>query len=182
MASYGFLLDAKRCIECRACEAACKQWHSVETGVNVRYRRVRVSESGSFPHVRMQAVSMACNHCEDPICIKACPVKVISRRPDGLVLIDIDRCLGCRQCEKFCPYDAPQFNVRTKRMEKCTFCADRIDQDLEPACTAVCPTGALQFGKWEEISQLGEARIDGFSNPALTRPRIRFITAEWGVR
>ncbi len=180
MATYGFLLDPKRCIECRACEAACKQWNGVETGVNVRYRKVRVSEAGKFPAVQTQALSIACNHCENAFCMKVCPVKAISRRDDGVVLIDQSKCVGCRECEQFCPYDAPQFNSHTKKMEKCTFCADRIDQDLAPACVAMCPTGALQWGKWEDISQTGAARVTGFNNPALTRPRIRFVTSPWG--
>ncbi|MEK7752434.1 MAG: 4Fe-4S dicluster domain-containing protein, partial [Acidobacteriota bacterium] len=103
----------------------------METGINVRYRRVRVSESGQFPNVRIQAVSMACNHCENAWCQKVCPVQAIWKRDDGIVLIDQDRCVGCRECEKFCPYDVPQFNAQRKKMEKCTMCADRIDLKLK---------------------------------------------------
>ncbi len=65
MAKYGWLFDVKRCIECRACESACKQWNGVETGINVRYRRVTVSETGKYPDIKTQAVSHACNHCEE---------------------------------------------------------------------------------------------------------------------
>lgn len=182
MDTYGWLLDPSRCIECRACEAACKNWNGVETGVKIFYRRVRVEETGQFPNVRTRALSLACHHCDNPYCLKACPVQAIWRREDGIVLIDQEKCVGCRMCEKFCPYGAPQFNVQRKKMEKCTMCADRIDQKLEPACSTLCPTGALKFGKWDELRVKGSDRLSGFANPAQTRPRIRFTQSAWAGR
>lgn len=176
METYGWLLDPKRCVECRACESACKQWNHVETGVGVRYRQVRVYEMGVFPTVRAQALSGSCHHCENAYCIKVCPVKAISRRPeDGTVQIDQSKCVGCQQCYAFCPYGAPQFNQRTHKMEKCTMCVDRIAADLEPACATLCPTGALQWGKWSEISNSGSATAENVANPNQTRPHIRFV-------
>lgn len=175
MPSYGWLFDQKRCIECRACESACKQWNSVETGVGVRYRRVQIRETGVFPEVREAALSMACNHCEIAWCMMVCPVKAIWRRAeDGTVQIDRAKCVGCRQCAAFCPYQAPQWNGRTMKMEKCTMCFDRIESGLEPACSTICPTGALQFGEWSEVQKMGSDRIENFANPAQTKPKIRF--------
>lgn len=178
--AYGWLLDYKRCIECRACESACKQWNSVETGIDVRFRLVRKSESGAFPNVRTLALSLACNHCEDPYCVKYCPTRAMYQRPDGVVLVDQDKCIGCKLCWEFCPYQAPQFNTKTKKVQKCTMCIDRIEQGLKPACATLCPTGALQWGKWEEISGNGEheAEAPGFVARA-TRPRIRFVNHAW---
>lgn len=182
METYGWLLDPKKCIECRACESACKQWNNVETGVGVRYRRVLVREMGVFPQVRMQALSMACNHCDEAWCMQVCPTKAIFRRPqDGLVLIDPEKCVGCGLCASFCPYRAPQFNTRTRKMEKCTGCYDRIETGLQPACAAICPTGALKWGKWSEISAAGTATTENFANPNQTKPHIRFINDPYPV-
>lgn len=177
MASYGWLLDIKKCIECRACESACKQWNQVEIGVGVRYREVRVTESGAFPQVQIQALTSACNHCENAWCLKVCPAKAIYRRPaDGTVQIDQEKCLGCTQCAMFCPYRATKINERTRKPEKCTGCYDRIEQGMQPACATLCPTGALQWGKWEDIAGKGSASIPGFANPNQTYPHVRFIT------
>lgn len=181
MESYGWLLDAKRCIECRACESACKQWNKVEIGVGVRRRQVRIYEMGTFPVVRQQALSGGCNHCENAWCMKVCPVKAISRREDGIILIDQDKCVGCQQCAAFCPYGAPQFNLRTRKMDKCTMCADRVDAGLQPACATLCPTGALQWGKWSEISAQGSMTTDNFINPKQTLPKIRFVNDAYPV-
>jgi len=177
MPKYGWVVDSKKCIECRACEAACKQWNGVETGLGMRYRLVRTYETGSFPNVSMTALSLACNHCGNPLCLKACPTKAMYRHEStGAVLINAELCVGCRFCEEFCPYGAPQFNAQTHKMEKCTMCFDRLEQGLEPACVALCPTGAIRLEKWEDIEALGADRVANFPNPITTQPSIRFIT------
>jgi anaerobic dimethyl sulfoxide reductase subunit B (iron-sulfur subunit) len=179
MAKYGWLVDLKRCIECRACESACKQWNQVATGVGIRYRIVRTSEAGVYPKVATQAASLACNHCDEAWCIKVCTVKAISRRADGVVLIDSNKCFGCRECEKFCPYQQIFFNATSNKVEKCTMCADRIDQGLAPACATLCPTDALQWGEWSQIQDKGVGAIPGFTDPQYTKPNIRFIVGDW---
>jgi Fe-S-cluster-containing dehydrogenase component len=176
MAAYGWLIDEKRCIECRACESACKMWNQVETGVGVRRRQVRVYTTGVFPQVRQQALTGACYHCENAWCMKVCPVKAIWRRDeDGVVLIDQEKCVGCQQCAMFCPYGAPQFNLRTRKMDKCTMCFDRLEQGLDPACVTLCPTGALRYGPWEEVQKQGAETTANFAPPRQTRPKVRFI-------
>ena len=181
MTSYGWLLDPKRCIECRACEVACKQWNHLDVGVDVRFRRVHPSESGTFPQVRTQALSLACNHCEKANCMGACPAKAIWRRQeDGVTVVDREKCLGCGECLRFCPYQVPRVNPNTRKMEKCYMCFDRVEQKLEPACVAACPTEALRWGPWDEVSKLGVPGWEGFTNPEYTRPHIRFIDSKWG--
>jgi anaerobic dimethyl sulfoxide reductase subunit B (iron-sulfur subunit) len=146
-------------------------------------RRVKVYESGTWPKVQTQALSSACNHCENAWCMKACPVKAIWRRDEtGSVLINYEACVGCQQCSMFCPYDAPQFNTRTRRMEKCTGCFDRIDEGLQPACATLCPTEALRWGKWDEIKGQGVAQVPNFSNPKNTVPHMRFVVDGFGKK
>lgn len=178
MPQYGWLLDEKRCIECRACEAACKQWNKLDTGI--QFRKVRTFEMGKYPNVKTQALSWACNHCDRPLCLAACPTKAITRRAqDGAVLIDQEKCIGCGICQKFCPYDAPVLNPKTNKMTKCTMCADRLDMGLQPACATLCPTGALQFLPLETIQELGAVETPNFPYPYTTTPRIRFVDPNW---
>lgn len=178
MPQYGWLLDYKRCIECRACEAACKQWNNLEPGI--QFRKVRTYATGSFPNVRSLALSLACNHCDRPLCLLACPVKAIYRRQqNGAVIIDQEKCVGCRFCQKFCPYGAPVFNERTGKMMKCTMCYDRLEMGLQPACATLCPTGALQFHEWDRIRDYGSSEAEHFPTPRTTQPRIRFGDRQW---
>jgi Fe-S-cluster-containing dehydrogenase component len=178
MTNYGWLFDSKRCIECRACEAACKQWNGVPTGVGVRYRSVRTFEQGVFPQIRTQALSMSCNHCQNAPCVKVCPLKAIWRRGDGIIRIKEDLCAGCGFCSQFCPYDGLTLNPVSRKMQKCGMCAERIDSGLQPACVSVCPTKALKWGPWDEISGLGADRVENFTMP-WTSPAIRFVTEPW---
>jgi len=178
MARYAWLLDYKRCIECRACEAACKQWNGLDTGV--KFRQVRTYETGKFPSVRTQALSIACNHCDNPLCLVVCPVKAISRREkDGAIIIDQQKCVGCKYCQGFCPYGAPVFDAKSGKMTKCTMCFDRLDAGLEPACATVCPTGALRFVPWDDAEAAGVSEAENFPTPRTTQPRIRFVSPSW---
>lgn len=152
----------------------------METGIGLRYRLVRVTESGKFPAVSTQALSLACNHCDNAWCRKVCPTGAIWRRDDGIVLIDRELCIGCQQCEKFCPYQVPKLNNLTRKMEKCTMCADRVDEGLQPACATLCPTEALKWGKWDDIRDKGVAQVANFTDPKLTVPAIRFVNTAWG--
>ncbi|MFN2240219.1 MAG: 4Fe-4S dicluster domain-containing protein [Thermoanaerobaculia bacterium] len=179
MSMYGFLVDLRLCISCKACEAACKTLNEVPTGRDVRYRRVIDQVIGVWPRVTAYSVSMACNHCEDAPCVKACTSGALSiRAKDGIVLLDRDKCVGCRYCESVCPYGAPQYDAAEKKMSKCLFCVARIDAGLEPACVDTCPTGALQFGKLDDIDRLGVKQIPNFAYPAYSNPSIRFVPKE----
>ncbi|MDO5683912.1 MAG: 4Fe-4S dicluster domain-containing protein, partial [Propionibacteriaceae bacterium] len=135
-------MDVNRCTGCRSCEIACKQENQL--GASLRWRRVREMTNEYAGSATMYFLSMACNHCEDPVCVKVCPTQALGQRDDGIVLIDDGKCIGCRYCQWACPYDALEFNSETGRMTKCTMCVQRVDAGQEPACVEGCPTDALQ--------------------------------------
>ena len=92
-------------------------------------------------------LSIACNHCEDPACVKVCPTKAhFKRKEDGLVVIDREKCIGCGACAAACPYGAPQLDVKAKKMLKCDGCLDRLEKGLQPICVESCTQRAIEFG------------------------------------
>lgn len=141
---YGFVINHDACIGCHACTTACKAENDVPVG-NFR-TSVKYVEVGKFPFVRRHFLVQRCNHCTDAPCVKICPVNALSKRPDGIVDIDRDACIGCRACMQACPYDALYLNDDLGAVEKCHFCAHRIDKGLSPACVNVCPVGAIVPG------------------------------------
>ena len=149
---YGFSFAKDRCVQCYGCEIACKSWREGELGV--RWRRVSNIWYGRYPKVKNLSVSVSCMHCADPACVKACPVQAIKKRAeDGIVVVDRDKCIGCKACLKECPFGAPQFGVNGK-MQKCDMCLDRIEDNQIPICAATCPTQALRWGTLAEIPEL----------------------------
>ncbi len=151
---YGFYFDHKRCVKCHACEIACKSWNEVEVGP--RWREVVKIESGQFPNVSAMNVSMACMHCGDAPCMKACPVGAISKgASDGIVQVDQNTCIGCGFCTWACPFNAPQLSSMAGKMEKCNFCQTPGKErplDMPRACEEICPTGAIQSGSMAELA------------------------------
>jgi Fe-S-cluster-containing dehydrogenase component len=110
--------------------------------------------------------------------MRVCPVNAYSKRKkDGIVEHDKDKCIGCRYCTWACPYRAPQYELKTKKVHKCEFCKHRIDKGLMPACVQNCLTGALSFGTMDEIIKKNivvEKMVVGFPDPSITTPSIRF--------
>lgn len=190
MAQRGWLIDLGRCIGCHSCTVACKAENNTAPllppllfkGGNLQrprhlsYRWVIVQEGGTYPNFWRTFVTSACNHCKEPACMKSCPVDAISKRaPDGIVLIDQEKCIGCRYCVWACPYGAPQWNDATQKVEKCTMCVSRIDKGLQPACATTCVGKALTYVADFDSAKSGENAPDGFANPATTIPSVRFV-------
>lgn len=149
----GFFVDIERCIKCHACEIACRVWN----GINVpSYRTVMEMENGTYPLVERTNISIACMHCEEPYCIAACPAKAISKREDGVVLVDKEKCLGCRLCSWVCPFGAPKYGPDLK-MQKCTFCNDRPEW-MPRTCEEVCPTNAIVCGTIDQLEKIAKER------------------------
>jgi Fe-S-cluster-containing dehydrogenase component len=141
---YGFVIDHRRCIGCHACTVACKAENDVPVGSFRTW--VKYVEKGRFPEVRRHFAVLRCNHCTNAPCVTICPVNALEKRKDGIVDIDRDVCIGCRACMQACPYDAIFLNEDDGCVEKCHYCAHRVERGLEPACVIVCPEQAIVSG------------------------------------
>lgn len=175
----GMLVDIARCIGCRACQVACKRWNNNEgenTSLSQEWTNppnlsaktwtlIKFVETGSDQDFKWHFISKRCFHCLEPACVAACPVGALLKTVEGPVLYDQDKCIGCRYCMIACPFHIPKFQWNEPRplIRKCTFCADRIIEGLEPACIQACPTNALEFGEREELIAMAKSRIS--SNP-----------------
>jgi len=175
MAQIGWAIDLKRCTGCQTCTVACKSENNTPMGTN--YRDVVYVDSGSYPVLHRLFVTMSCNHCEDPACLASCPVDAISKESTyGIVLIDQDKCIGCKYCVFACPYGAPRYNAETKKVEKCTFCIHRIEQGLFPACETSCVGRAIRhLVDFNTAADSGKDAPAGFADNGLTHPSTRFL-------
>lgn len=185
---YVMLVDTKRCIGCHTCAMACKLENNLPDGIWWN-RTLTVggknmdTPTGAYPNLMMGYITLACQQCENPACVKVCPVGATWKDEEtGIVMQDPDKCLGCRYCMVACPYtgvrqfnfEEPQFATglpvgsadamqhQENTVEKCTFCAHRVAKGEEPACVEVCPARARHFGDLNdpdsEVSQLLRTR------------------------
>jgi len=173
---HGFYFNADNCIACHACESACAEKN--DTPAHLAFRSVGYLEGGSYPSVQRLNISMACNHCDDPVCLKGCPTRAYTKFAEyGAVLQDPDICFGCGYCTWVCPYNAPQLDPVAGHVSKCNMCVDRLEVGLKPACASACLGGALDFGIIEttpENRHQLDTQIPGFPDPSITHPNIRF--------
>jgi anaerobic dimethyl sulfoxide reductase subunit B len=183
MTHYAFYFDSSACTGCKACQAACKDKHQLAPGV--LWRRVYEISGGGWERcgeawistVFAYNISLACNHCERPICLEVCPAAAYTQRPDGIVLLDSERCIGCRYCVWACPYGAPQYDEISGCTSKCSLCADEIDAGRSPACVAACPLRALEFGDRNTLEEKygHHPTVYPFPAPDLTDPSLVLI-------
>jgi len=173
---HGFFFTADNCIGCHACEAACSEKN--ENPAHLAFRSVGYVEGGSYPDYKRMNISMACNHCDDPVCLKGCPTRAYTKHAEyGAVLQDPETCFGCGYCTWVCPYNAPQLDPVKGQVSKCNMCVDRLEVGLKPACVSACVGNALDFGVIEDTPENREqckTSIPGFPDPEITHPNIRF--------
>ena len=179
-----FYFDASACNGCKACVVACKSKNQLPVGIN--WRRVTEYGGGGWVpdaddptrllpnNIFAYAVSISCNHCEKPICVEVCPTAAMTKREDGIVVIDESKCIGCRYCEWACPYGAPQFDASAGLMTKCDFCEDELAQGAAPYCVSACVMRALDFGELSELrAKYGDvSAIEPLPAADLTEPSL----------
>ncbi len=168
MATMGMAIDLRRCAGCYACVVACQMHNNTKPGV--AWGHVDAKEWGEDPDNRRCYLPHACMHCEDAPCVKVCPTGASYVREDGIVMVDYDQCINCGSCLHACPFGADVQNdvegnffdtaeqapyeaegiQRTQVVEKCIFCAGRVDAGLQPACVQNCPGNARVFGDLDD--------------------------------
>ncbi len=196
--------------DCKDCIAACDRVHNIPNIPNPRqeikwiwkepYENVFATQEPEYvieEELRSKPLILLCNHCDNPACVRVCPTKATWKRNDGIVMMDYHRCIGCRFCMAACPYGSRSFNwvdpvpyvknpnidypTRTKGVvEKCDFCAERLDQGLRPACVEACKKGALIFGDVEnsgsEVREILRTRFAIRRKPELgTLPQVYYL-------
>ncbi|WP_412501740.1 DMSO/selenate family reductase complex B subunit [Shewanella chilikensis] len=185
---YGFFFDTSKCNGCKACHIACKDRFDGEVGVKTR--RVYEYGGGTFTEGANNTVScdvftyymsIGCNHCSEPVCVKACPTGAMhKRREDGFVHVAQELCIGCGSCARACPYDAPQLDNIRKVMVKCDGCFDRVQEGKMPQCVAGCTQRALDFGPIDELrAKYGEnADVAPLPSASITSPNLIIGTSD----
>jgi molybdopterin-containing oxidoreductase family iron-sulfur binding subunit len=216
---FGYGLDLSRCVGCRRCVYACVHENNQSRSPQVHWIRVlkmhkergiELAESDPYydpptvPEEDSFYMPVACQQCRRPPCTRVCPVKATWQDPDGIVVIDYDRCIGCRCCMSACPYGARHFNwshptisapevntemhflgnrIRPKGVvEKCTFCIQRVRKGRYPACVEICPVGARKFGNLlDEESEMRylmrEKRVFVLKDDLNTQPKFYYFYA-----
>ena len=163
-----FYIDIDACTGCKTCMLACIDKNDLPDGV--LFRRVTeyaggrwtTNADGSYRQsVFAYYLSLACNHCQNPICVRSCPTKAMHKDEYGIVSVDQSKCVGCRYCEWCCPYNAPQYDAALEKMTK---------------CVAACPTRALLFGEYEDLAvRYGEADVVApLPDKGITQPNLVF--------
>ncbi len=183
---YGMAIDLTACIGCHACSVACKMSNNLPN--DMWWNRILTiggeamdTAVGEYPNVQMQFLPLNCQHCENPPCVKACPTgATYKREEDGIVMVDADKCIGCRMCMVACPYNARSFNFNEPEyyvdfavgdkdapehqfntVEKCNFCVDRVARGEEPACMVLCPGRARFWGDLDDPNSEVSKAIEG---------------------
>ncbi len=175
---YGKLVDTTKCIGCKRCMSACKRWNKLKVD---RYEELTDRETylsgDTWTVVNFRADSMnreqrtyvkwQCQHCQHPACLGVCPVTAITKLPEGPVVINERKCIGCMYCFQACPYKVPRFDFEKRVARKCTLCNDRIPllNYMKPACVVACPVDALSFDYRDEIVKKARRRLQELSYP-----------------
>jgi formate dehydrogenase iron-sulfur subunit len=190
--AVGFFTDSSVCIGCKACEVACKEWNRLpgdppkfmdsydNTGSlnEQNWRHVQFIERLTDEPVQTGnghawlMLSDVCKHCKQASCMEVCPTGAIVRTEFDTVFIQQDVCNGCRDCISACPFGVIGFSAQTGTVHKCTFCYDRLQGGMTPACAQACPTQSIQFGPLAEMQKRADARLAVLHDQGLTQAQL----------
>jgi len=170
---YAVLVDPAKCIGCRGCQVACKRWNNRKAETTTfsnewtnppklafntyTHIKFKLEHDQSTDSTKWRFFNWRCMHCKDPACLPACPVNAITKYEEGPVVINVEKCIGCKFCVTACPFNIPQYDPSIEKVDKCHMCYDRIPTK-EPACVQACPTDALQFDTRESILEKATKR------------------------
>lgn len=164
-----FVIDIAKCSGCYNCQLACKDeyagndwtpYSKPQPEIGQFWMKVNENVCGTIPKVKIHYIPRLCNHCTKPACMDVCQEDAITRRSDGFVLINPDKCTGCKACQDACPYDVIYYNESLNISQKCTGCTHLLDDGYKlPRCVEACPTDALMFGEEEELKDLIEGAV-----------------------
>lgn len=166
MTQLALVIDLNVCVGCHACVTSCKEWNTSgwagpmvdqraydKDPTGTFFNRVQMFEVGEYPNTETVHFPKSCLHCEEPPCVPVCPTGASYKRSDnGVVLVDYDKCIGCKYCSWACPYGVRELDAKQRIMKKCTLCIDRVtdnslpEAERKPACVLACPTSARIFG------------------------------------
>ena len=200
---YGMVIDLRKCVGCNACSLACRQEHGTPPGI--LYSRVLNREVGTYPNTRFEVLPLQCMHCDNAPCEKVCPTKATYIADNGIVKVDAAKCIGCKLCIGACPYGARFFNDSASKeyfpgqgktayetvkagahvkdtVEKCSFCAERVEAGQEPACVQSCTGKARYFGDLDDRNSEVVKLIAEFGGKTLqaelgTKPKVYYLPA-----
>lgn len=185
---YAMVIDLKKCIGCHTCSVSCKAEFDVPLGVWRSW--VKYMEKGKYPNVKRHFLPRLCNHCDNPPCVRVCPVQATYKSEDGAVLQRYDRCVGCKYCIQACPYSARHLLPRKTEVspykhvvDKCTFCVHRVEKGLDPSCVNACPANARTFGNLNdpdsEVAKLVYMNPTSVLKPGSgTEPQVYYIALD----
>lgn len=177
MTRYGMLIDTKRCVGCYACRIACQMINSLAP--NEGYIHFEHLETGTYPVVTNESIPMQCMHCEDAPCEAVCPTKATYTTDSGVVLVNEERCIGCKYCMVACPYQARIQLEETKVVDKCIFCWYGDSPGNPPACVGTCISKARIFGDLDDPeSEIAQEIVRQNAQPLagnLTKAKIFYV-------
>jgi formate dehydrogenase iron-sulfur subunit len=163
------LIDVSMCVGCNACQDACKKSNNLPEGAEKLLSPTAFTALSEYDG---KFVRRLCQHCEVPTCVSVCPVGAFTKTAEGPVLYDAYKCIGCRYCMQACPFRVPRYEWKSTRpkVQKCIFCAPRLQRGIQTACAEACPTGATKFGDRDELLAEAAKRIS--AEPGKYVPRI----------